>query len=953
MEKSTFLSSSQSSLRRTLLVSGVLLTLVLSVVYLSRLSPVEYFLFKSTDVVSQAADSSPGPRRVTVVAIDNTSLEKYGQWPWPRQRLARLLNVIKEAKASAIGVDLLLSEQQVGEPEGDTLLARTLSDGPFSLGYAFLFDQKKGEERVCQLHPVYPVRVGRKGISVPYDSFHVAHDVLCSLDIFMDSSAVSGFLNGTPDSDGLLRRVPLIIEYQGRLYPSLPLSLLEMLYPAGNMILSRDTSQITSLHLGGLIIPTDNEGNFLLRRTGVENDEPLSAADVLEGKVAPSLFEDAVVLVGITAAGLTNEYATPYSPTTPALQIYQQALESLLSGKPVVRTPDFVTFEVVVSICVSLVLIFIAIYLPISCTVLFGIAGIGLSWFGAGWAFRDTGYVFSPLLPTVTLIFNTFLFVTLKYRHFHQNARVETSDALSRLEVSKKDLKSILNTVPDIIYRLEPDGKITFVSPAVEQYNVTIESLLGKSIFDLVASTDINRARRKINEQRTGDRATSNLELRLRLSKSMDPNGRGMRYFSVSAGGIYTENERGEKVFSGTQGIIRDINEHKQLELQLMKAQKLEVMGNLAARVAHDLNNILSGLVSYPDLLLHEMEADDPMYEKIAVIRKSGKKAANIVQDLLTLARRSAQVLEVCDVAAIITDYLESIEFQQVRQKNEHVQVVTSLQDGLMKIKGSEVHLSKALMNIVNNSVEAMVAGKQGTLEISANDIYLDTEREGYERIPKGEYVCITVRDTGVGIDSMDLQRVFEPFYTKKSHDVSGTGLGMSIIWATVKDHNGYIDIESTIGEGTTFSMYLPATREVGVVNGQTRQIDDYSGSETVLVVDDAADQLDIARTALQKLGYAVLTAESGEQAVRVMEQHPVDLVLLDMVMPGGLGGLATFRKIVSQYPDQKGVITSGFFDPDSQEELRELGVESFLEKPYTVARLGLAIRKELDRTTS
>ncbi|WP_163338559.1 CHASE2 domain-containing protein [Desulfopila sp. IMCC35008] len=951
MKNSPSSSRSRRNLRRTVLLSGVMVTLLLSVIYYSRLPSVEYFLLKSTDVVSQSAEPFRGSSKVTVVAIDNTSLEQYGQWPWSRERLARLLATISDAGAAAIGVDLLLSEQQAGGPEGDTLLAGALSGGPFSLGYAFLFEEKQGKDQACQLHPVYPVRVGRKGISVPYGSFHVARDVVCSLDMFMASAAISGFLNGTPDSDGLLRRVPLMIEYQGRLYPSLPLSLLEMLYPVGNMVLSRDTSQITSLYLGGLTIPTDNEGNFLLRRTGTEKDASLSAADVLEGRVDSALFEDTVVLVGITAAGLTNEYATPYSPTTPALQIYQQALESLLSGKPVVRTPDFVTFEVVVTICFSLVLIFIAIYLPIPCTVIFGFFGVGLSWLGAGWAFRDTGYLFSPLLPTVTLIFNTFLFVTLKYRHFHQNARVETDNALSRLEVSKKDLKSILTTVPDIIYRLDRDAKITFVSPAVEQYSVTIESLLGKSIFDLVSSTDINRARNKINEQRTGERATTNLELRLRLSKSMDQNSRGLRYFSVSAGGIYTENERGGKIFTGTQGIIRDINEHKQLEVQLMKAQKLEVMGNLAARVAHDLNNILSGLVSYPDLLLHEMEPDDPMYRKIAVIRKSGKKAANIVQDLLTLARRSAQMLEVCDVAAIITDYLESIEFQQVKAKNDHVQVVTNLQDGLMKVKGSEVHLSKAIMNIVNNSVEAMVGGGQGELAISASDIYLDTEHEGYERIPKGEYVCVTVRDTGVGIDPMDLQRVFEPFYTKKSHEVSGTGLGMSIIWATVKDHSGYIDIESTKGEGTTFSMYLPATREKSVVHGKHRQIDDFSGTETVLVVDDAADQLDIARTTLQKLGYVVLTAESGEQAVRVMEQHPVDLVLLDMVMPGGLGGLATFREIASKYPNQKGVVTSGFFDPDSQEKLRELGVDSFLEKPYTVAKLGLAIRQELDRS--
>lgn len=945
---------------RTLLLCSVFLTCLLGIIYFSQPRAIHTFVLKSLDQVTRLAGPDNREGRTVVVTVDDASLEQFGQWPWPRELLAELLDTIRAGGASVIGVEILLSEQgrtvtgeAAGQPPGpgsDAVLAQKLGEGPFVLGYSFGFEDRPEKKRDCTLHPAYPIIVGRKGVSVPHDSFYEAQDVICSLEPLMAAVPDSGFLNGAPDSDGLLRRLPLIIEYRERLYPSFILSMLEQVNPDRSLIISRNKSNITTVSLGAIDIPTDNHGNFLLGRDGRGEEDFVSAAAVLNGDISPEVFRNAAVIVGISAAGLSGQYATPSSPTTSPLVIHRNALDSLLSGSAIVRTEDFITVETVVSIVSCLLLVVAAIYTPIPLAAAIAVLGVGASWMGAVHIFRGSGYLFSPLLPSVTLLLNLFLLVTMRYRHYQMDARVETDSALSRLEISKQELQSILTTIPEIIYRLDPEGRITFISPAVEKYGVTVESLLKSSIFDLISSTDINKARYVINERRTGERAARDVELRLRLTESGRQGAGEKGFFSVSASGIYDHDDDGNTVFRGTQGIIRDINEQKLLERQLMKSQKLEVMGNLASRVAHDLNNILSGLVSYPDLLLQEMDPADPMYDKISSIRRSGKQAAHIVQDLLTLARRSTRTVEVCDLSVVVKEFMESIEFEGLGKRHPRVRYATELAPGLMKIKGSGVHLHKVLMNIVTNSAEAMGETGEGQVVITTSNVYLDKEVEGFETIPRGEYVCLEVTDTGGGIEGSGLHRIFEPFYSEKRLGGKGTGLGLTIVWATVKDHGGFIDVRSWLGHGTTVSMYLPVTRDVAGAPDGPDQGRDLCGTETVLVVDDAEDQLDIARSALRKFGYTVLTAVNGEQAVKVVEQHPVDLVLLDMVMPGGMGGVETYRKIVARYPACRGVATSGFFEPDSQRELEELGVRIFLDKPYTIEKLSQAVRAELDR---
>jgi len=356
----------------------------------------------------------------------------------------------------------------------------------------------------------------------------------------------------------------------------------------------------------------------------------------------------------------------------------------------------------------------------------------------------------------------------------------------------------------------------------------------------------------------------------------------------------------------------RAVEERAKLEAQLQRAQKMEAIGTLAGGVAHDLNNILSGLVSYPELLLMEIPEDSPLRKPILTIKKSGEKAAAIVQDLLTLARRGVAVTEVVSLNDIIPDYLNSPEHKKLKSFHPNVQVETNLETDLLNILGSPVHLSKTIMNLASNAAEAMPDG--GEISVSTENRYIVSPIRGYDDVEEGDYVTLTVSDTGVGISSADMERIFEPFYTKKAMGRSGTGLGMAVVWGTVKDHKAYIDIQSNEGKGTTFTLYFPVTRKGLAKDKSGLSIEDYRGNEeSILVVDDVKEQREIASRMLKKLGYSVTSVSSGEEAVNYLKDNSADLLVLDMIMDPGIDGYETYKRILEFHPKQKALIVSGF----------------------------------------
>ena len=521
------------------------------------------------------------------------------------------------------------------------------------------------------------------------------------------------------------------------------------------------------------------------------------------------------------------------------------------------------------------------------------------------------------------------------------------------LHASERKYRLLTESISDVIWTVDMSFNFTYVSPAVAKIlGWSAEDVLNMPMRQILTPQSYEIALEKITKNITkgelagGFNRTRILELELQRKDGTTTWCEITASFLLNDDGMPT----------GILGVLRDISkrmkdlaEKEELQRQLARSKKMEAIGTLAGGVAHDLNNILSGILTYPELLLLDLPEDSPMRKPIVTIQESGKKAAAIVQDLLTLARRGVAVSEVVNLNDIVNIYLASPELKKMLHFHPKVSVDSQLEPNLMNILGSPVHLGKTLMNLVSNAAEAMPEG--GTLIVRTENRYVKKPIRGYEDVSKGHYVLLEVRDTGVGISQEEIGRIFEPFYTKKVMGRSGTGLGMAVVWGTVKDHNGKIQVDSSPGKGTVFSIYLPVTEEQQSAVVQSDSLDQLKGNgEKILVVDDVKEQREIASEILSHLGYSVASVSSGEEAVRYLQSHTADLVVLDMIMPAGMDGLQTFRKIKKIHNRQKAVITSGYSETSQVQETQALGAGEYVKKPYTIQSIGMAIKSELGK---
>jgi PAS domain S-box-containing protein len=519
----------------------------------------------------------------------------------------------------------------------------------------------------------------------------------------------------------------------------------------------------------------------------------------------------------------------------------------------------------------------------------------------------------------------------------------EINSNLERID----NYRLLFDTAPDGVEVLDSHGNILDCNEAQKKLlGYSNEQLIGNNSLDFFSDNSRNAFVKKSPSLKDTGYLEGEIEL-------------------VSARGEIIPVWRKEKAifdengaFIGTVVYNRDISTRKRaeeekrtLEARLQRAEKMEALGTLAGGVAHDLNNILSGLVSYPELLLMQIPGDSPLRKSIMTIQKSGEKAAAIVQDLLTLARRGIFQPQVVNLNDIIVDHFKTPEHEKLNLFHPNVEFTVNLEKNLMNIMGSPVHLSKTIMNLLSNAAEAIV--EKGEICISTSNCYVDRPISGFDTVKEGEYITLTVSDTGTGISQDHMERIFEPFYSKKVMGKSGTGLGMAVVWGTIKDHEGYIDIHSVEGKGTTFALYFPVTREKLPKEEPRIAFDSYRGKgECIMVVDDVEEQREIVSEMLTRLGYRVVTVSSGEKAVNIIMNRPVDLVILDMIMDPGIDGLETYRRILGFHPGQKAIITSGFSETDRVREAQRLGARTYIKKPYLLEKIGLAIRNELDGKT-
>ncbi|MCX7982306.1 MAG: PAS domain S-box protein [Syntrophales bacterium] len=523
--------------------------------------------------------------------------------------------------------------------------------------------------------------------------------------------------------------------------------------------------------------------------------------------------------------------------------------------------------------------------------------------------------------------------------------QTEERAAQDRLKRSEALLRLIFHTSPDAtsLNRIE-DGVFVDVNENFTSWTgYRREEVIGKTSLDLNLWAD-PKVFREFARLILKEGYCDNFESVFRLKDGSTTHGiLSARIISIE--GI-------PHVLAVTRNIadLKRLEEEKRvLEERLHRGEKMEALGLLAGGVAHDLNNILGILVGYSELLLMKLNESDQLRDHVQNILKAGERAAAIVQDLLTMARRGLVVQEVTNLNHIITEQLKTPEMQRLLALNPHIQLQTDFDPDLLNIVGSPIHLAKSFTNLLMNAIEAMPEG--GTVTIKTANCYLDRPVHGYDSIEKGEYVLLSVSDTGEGIPQEDLSRIFEPFYTKKVMGRSGSGLGLAVVWGTVKDHRGYIDVESTPGRGTTFYVYIPASREpIRTEDCNTEEMYQRGQGERILVVDDVKEQRELAKEMLEKLNYRVETVSSGEEAVEYVKAHDVDLIVLDMIMDPGIDGYETYRRIIELGKKPKAIIVSGYAETERVRMAKQLGVGTFVKKPYLLKRIGEAVRAELDR---
>ncbi len=528
----------------------------------------------------------------------------------------------------------------------------------------------------------------------------------------------------------------------------------------------------------------------------------------------------------------------------------------------------------------------------------------------------------------------------------------ELEESNAALAESENTLNSIIGQIPDIIYRLDPEGKIVFISQSVSRYGYSPESLIGQSIFDFVHHEDKEIIKQHLNERRKEKRSTKSLEVRLktpnRKADSIESHGIGEDnnfIFSVDAEGIYSTQNNGESNFLGTQGIARDITERKKLEEQLQHSQKMEAIGMLAGGIAHDFNNLLTSIMGYSYLSLNQLKEDNPLFGNIKEIQSAGERATSLTRQLLAFSRKQVIQPQIIDLNKLINNTQKMLK----RIVGENIEFITIPDSSIGYLKADPGQIEQIVMNLVVNARDAMPNG--GKLIIETSNTYLDDaySKEHIDVTP-GQYIMLSISDNGCGIDKETLKHIFEPFFTTKEMG-KGTGLGLSTVYGIIKQSGGHIFVYSEIDKGTAFKVYFPR-----IYFEEEKQPSDIGsdkhlyGNETILVVEDDETVRKLIATILTSYGYKIHIANSGDAALHYINnpKGKIDLLLTDVILPK-MSGTELADKVTSICKDIKIVFMSGYTDRSIvQHGILEEGI-NYIQKPFTHDILVQKIRKVLD----
>ncbi len=595
-------------------------------------------------------------------------------------------------------------------------------------------------------------------------------------------------------------------------------------------------------------------------------------------------------------------------------------------------------------------LLFAAIMISMIITTLAILSGVLIYPFDVG------TYAVSPraLLFTLVVVFSALAILTASLGRFHAyllTSSAESNDRATKLakEVSERQsaeaalkeseekFRLIVENILDVYFETGLDGTIHYCTPSCFNYSgYRQDELIGRSATILYDNPEDRQLLLAPLQKEGKVRA---LELVFRRKDGS--------LYDVEFNADIMLDDRGEP--SGMHGTIRDVTVPKSAKEQMQRVQKMEAVVVMAGGVAHDLNNIISAIVGYPDLMLMTLPAESELREPLTAIRESGHRAAEVIADLLTVSKGAATTHQLQNLSALIDQYLHSPEHGKMVQLFPQITCQTGDETRNTVISCSAVHVKKCLMNLINNAAEAIVG--DGVITVGTAIEEVDEAFGMKHGIKRGRYAVLSVEDSGPGIAQRDLEHIFEPFYTKKYLGRSGSGLGLAIVWNTMQNHSGTVTVKSS-SKGSNFRLHFPLQSGTAVAEKPPASLpqEALGKQETILVVDDDAAVRDVADRILTSHGYAVAQASSGELALAHLKENKVDVIVLDMLMEPGISGRQTYEQILHFSPRQRALISSGYSETEDIEATLQLGAGEFIKKPYTKEQLCLAVRQVLDQ---
>ncbi len=965
---------------------GVLITLLMAGVYVWQPSFLVLLNHKTHDSLLRLVGPSPPSGRVAVVSVDDESLARYGQWPWPHYRLARLIAAIHDAGPLAVAVDYLLCEpdrtslsiirqemaRELGlqivisgvgpeQLDNERALAAALAQGPSILGLKFVFDQAMSPSPAdCAVTPLR-VAFHTPAPAIPAaPAWPRAEGMVCNLPVLSEAAKGQGFLDQGLDNDGVLRRAPLLVECQGQLYPSLALATYLQLRGLNQVTLHRTDLGAEAVQVRENRIPVDAQARLLINyRDPAFGFKPISAKAILDGGAARNELAGKVVVVGLSAAGLEGSLATPLKPNANGGEIQATLLDNLIQQDYLSRPAYTPGLELLLVLLCGLVStgLFLQVRPWGSLVVL--VSGslllVGLS----AWALGRHGFIWSPLWPLLTLLANFSLLNLARFGREERRlakSRGELAQTVTSLreEVAERQRAEAARVRSEERFRLlsehsplgigvlDPQGRMEYINPA-------FEAIFGYGLAEIPADAAWLQPPEPGPAPGEGGEEpdTGGSEAGLPEDTAVfDITSRDGVRKTVHARTVSIPHGKRFILFEDATARIRAEEEMRRLEEELYQSQKLEALGVLASGIAHDFNNVLQAISGYTQLMLGEREVQEPTKSRLEHIEQSIQRAALMIRRLMTLARKASPRRERVDLNWEIRQTVSLLEHTLPKM----VMLRTSLAPDLDPISGDPGQIEQVLMNLATNAAHAMPQG--GELSFATrNQTLSEPEAKALPELQPGPHVVIEVRDTGVGMDDETRSHIFEPFFTTKPLDM-GTGLGLSTAFSIIAKHGGHIQCQSRPNQGTVFTIHLPvraASAEPAPLVGQA-VFGLPAGDEAILLVDDEPAILEAGREALAGAGYQVLVAGSGEQALEFYRADPgaIDLVVLDLNMPG-MGGQACLEAILAENPLARVLIATGYSDEVVLERVCTLGAVGLISKPYRFSELVAKIRTLLD----